>query len=171
MALPGVALRDEQPAGSGQPANRGERPRQIRDRAPGQLHHSLVASRRESAARDGQAGIDHGPGGRARGDLAAHQQPNTRVYLLTMPRWIGLLGSWALFVLALGLASFAAAGEWINLRDKRRIQRVALIDQMLRERSGNKAEVLRTQQQQRAAEVNALQSRVDTATKQTDDVP
>src|SRR5205823_10787536 len=43
--------------------------------------------------------------------------------------------------------------------------------QMLRERSGNKAEVLRAQHQQRTAEVTALQSRVDTATKQTDDVP
>jgi lipoprotein-anchoring transpeptidase ErfK/SrfK len=88
-----------------------------------------------------------------------------------MPRWIGLLGSWAIFVLALGLASFAVAGEWINLRDKRRIERVAVIDQMLRERTGDKAGVLRAQQQQRTAEVNALQSRVDTATKQADDVP
>src|SRR5438477_4351976 len=88
-----------------------------------------------------------------------------------MPRWIGLLGSWALFVLALGLASFAAAGEWINLRDKRRIERVAMIDQMLRERTGNKAEVLRTQQQRREAEVNALQNRVASATKQNEDVP
>ena len=36
--------------------------------------------------------------------------------------------------LALGLASFAIAGEWINLRDQRRINRVAVIDELIRER-------------------------------------
>ncbi|HWS70694.1 MAG TPA: hypothetical protein VN605_01210, partial [Thermoanaerobaculia bacterium] len=60
-----------------------------------------------------------------------------------MPRWIGLLGSWALFVLGLGLASFAIAGEWINMRDLKRIDRVALVDKMIAEQSGGKAEALR----------------------------
>ena len=68
-----------------------------------------------------------------------------------MPRWIGLLGSWALFVLGLGLASFAAAGEWINMRDARRLDRVAVIDKMIAERTGNKAEELRGAAAQRQA--------------------
>lgn len=51
-----------------------------------------------------------------------------------MPRWIGLLGSWALFVLGVGLASIALAGAWINLRDSRRLRRYALVDRLLTER-------------------------------------
>lgn len=88
-----------------------------------------------------------------------------------MPRWVGFLGSWALLVLALGLASFAIAGEWINLRDVRRLDRVAMIDQMIAERTGDKAGQLRHTAAQKAAEVNALQNKVQTAEKQTDDVP
>jgi len=88
-----------------------------------------------------------------------------------MRRLLGLLGSWALLVLALGLATFAAAGEWINLRDQRRIDRVAVIDQLIRERSGDKAEKLRGTQQRRESELNTLQNKVATVAKQTDDVP
>jgi lipoprotein-anchoring transpeptidase ErfK/SrfK len=88
-----------------------------------------------------------------------------------MPRWVGFLGSWALLVLGLGLASFAVAGEWINVRDLRRLDRLAVIDQMIAERSGNKAGKLRQSAAQRAAEVNALQSQVQTIERQTNDVP
>ena len=88
-----------------------------------------------------------------------------------MPRWVGFLGSWAFLVLGLGLASFAVAGEWINVRDLRRLDRLAVIDQMIAERSGNKAGKLRQSAAQRAAEVNALQSQVQTIERQTDDVP
>src|SRR5713226_3722323 len=88
-----------------------------------------------------------------------------------MPRWVGFLGSWALLVLGLGLASFAVAGEWINVRDLRRLDRLAVIDQMIAARSGNKADQLRHSAVQRAAEVNALQSKVQTIEQQTDDVP
>lgn len=88
-----------------------------------------------------------------------------------MPRWVGFLGSWAILVLALGLASFAVAGEWINLRDARRLDRAAMIDEMIAERSGGKAGELRQTAAHRAAEVNALQNKVQTAEKQTDDMP
>src|ERR1700694_101641 len=88
-----------------------------------------------------------------------------------MPRWVGFLGSWALLVLSLGLASFAVAGEWINIRDTRRLDRVAVIDQLIAEHTGNKAGELRQSAAHRAAEVNALQSKVQTIEHQTDDVP
>ncbi len=88
-----------------------------------------------------------------------------------MPRWIGFLGSWALLVLALGLTAFAVAGELINIRDERRLDRVAMIDEMIAERTGNKAGQLRHKAAQRAVEVTALQNKVQTAEKQTDDVP
>ena len=88
-----------------------------------------------------------------------------------MPRWVGFLGSWALFALALGLAAIAAAGEWINLRDSRRLDRVELIDRMIAERSGSKASQLRTVANQRAAELNRIQQKVENVSHETEDVP
>src|SRR5438105_13758264 len=88
-----------------------------------------------------------------------------------MPRWVGFLGSWALLALALGLASFAVAGEWINIRDERRLDRAAMIDEMIAERGGNKFGELRQTTARRSAEVNALQNKVQTVERQTDDVP
>src|SRR6266550_7118047 len=88
-----------------------------------------------------------------------------------MRRWVGFLGSWALLVLALGLAAFAIAGESINIRDTRRLDRLAVIDQMIAEHAGNKAGVLRQSAAQRTAEVNALQNKVQTIERQTDDTP
>jgi len=88
-----------------------------------------------------------------------------------MTRWIGFLGSWALLVLALGLAAIAAAGEWINLRDERQLDRVDVIEQMIAERTGNRGEKLRTATEHSAAEVNALQSRIEGMTRQEDNIP
>lgn len=88
-----------------------------------------------------------------------------------MPRWIGLLGSWALLVLGLGLMSVAVAGEWINLRDLRRLRRVEMIDRMIAEQTGNRAEILRRTAEQRAADVHALQNRLEGVARQTEDVP
>ncbi len=88
-----------------------------------------------------------------------------------MKRWIGFLGSWALLVLALGLAGFAIAGETINLRDGRRLDRVADIDKLINERAGSKAGELRQTATQKSAAVNALQSKLQDVAKQTDDQP
>ncbi|HEX9458575.1 MAG TPA: L,D-transpeptidase family protein, partial [Thermoanaerobaculia bacterium] len=88
-----------------------------------------------------------------------------------MKRWIGLLGSWALFVLALGLAAFTIAGESINISDERRLDRVAAIDKMIAERTGSKASALRDTATQKTALVNVLQAKLQDVAKQTDDVP
>ncbi|HEX7678439.1 MAG TPA: L,D-transpeptidase family protein [Thermoanaerobaculia bacterium] len=88
-----------------------------------------------------------------------------------MKRWIGLLGSWALFVLALGLAAFTIAGESINISDERRLDRVAAIDKMIAERAGSKASALRDTATQKTARVNVLQAKLQDVAKQTDDVP
>ena len=88
-----------------------------------------------------------------------------------MKRWIGFLGSWALLVLALGLASFAVAGEVINMRDLRRLDRVAVIDRLIAERTGNKAATLRANAAQKSAQVNALQAKLQSVVDKTDDVP
>jgi lipoprotein-anchoring transpeptidase ErfK/SrfK len=88
-----------------------------------------------------------------------------------MKRWIGFLGSWALLVLAFGLAAFAVVGETINMRDERRLDRVAEIDRLINEGGGTKASVLRNTASQKTANVNALQSKLQDVEKQTDDVP
>jgi hypothetical protein len=88
-----------------------------------------------------------------------------------MPRWVGFLGSWALLVLALGLAAFAVAGETINVRDARRLQRLTVIDQLIDERLGTKAGKLRQSAVHRSAEVSALQNKVQSVQQQTDDLP
>ena len=88
-----------------------------------------------------------------------------------MKRWIGFLGSWALLVLAFGLAAFAVAGETINMRDERRLDRVAEIDRLINQDGGSKASVLRNTASQKTANVNALQSKLQDVEKQTDDVP
>jgi len=85
-----------------------------------------------------------------------------------MRRWIGFLGSWALLALALGLAAIAVAGEAINRRDLKRLDRLSMIDQMIAERTGNKAEELRGAAAARATQVNALQSKIQNAQQQSD---
>ncbi|HEX9985496.1 MAG TPA: L,D-transpeptidase family protein [Thermoanaerobaculia bacterium] len=85
-----------------------------------------------------------------------------------MPRWIGFLGSWALLVLALGLASVAVAGELINIRDDQRLERVAVIDKMIAERTGGKTEKLRTVAEQRSAQVQQLSRKVQQAGRSAD---
>jgi lipoprotein-anchoring transpeptidase ErfK/SrfK len=87
---------------------------------------------------------------------------------MPMPRWIGFLGSWALLVLALGLAAITVAGETINVRDLRRLNRLAVIDQMLAERRGNGAAALRDAAATRAMQVSALQSKLQSAAQQSD---
>jgi lipoprotein-anchoring transpeptidase ErfK/SrfK len=88
-----------------------------------------------------------------------------------MPRWIGLLGSWAMLVLSLGLASIAVAGEWINMRDAKTLQRVQLVDQVYAERAAAKAAEagqLRTASEQRAAQIAALKNKMAAMDQQSD---
>ncbi len=88
-----------------------------------------------------------------------------------MRRSIGFLGSWALFVLALGLAAIAAAGEWINIRDARRLARVQTIDKLIAARLDVKTGRLRGATAERAARLNTLQQKMATISKSTDDLP
>lgn len=88
-----------------------------------------------------------------------------------MRRWVGFLGSWALLVLALGLAAIAVAGEAINVRDLRRLDRLSVIDQMIAERTGSKAEELRGAAAARATQVSNLQSKIQSVAQQSTDVP
>jgi lipoprotein-anchoring transpeptidase ErfK/SrfK len=84
---------------------------------------------------------------------------------------MGFIGSWALLALALGLASYAIAEEVINVRDLRRLDRVAVVDEMIKERTGNKAEALKTAEAARVNQMNALRSQLQSVEQQTIDTP
>jgi lipoprotein-anchoring transpeptidase ErfK/SrfK len=73
-----------------------------------------------------------------------------------------------MLVLGLGLASIAAAGEWINIRDDRWLGKVNVVDEMIAERTGRKADALRTTAETRTKEIAALQTKVADVGKQTD---
>lgn len=86
-----------------------------------------------------------------------------------MSRWVGFLGSWAMLTLSLGLAAFAIAGEAINLRDERKLDRLATVDQLIAERVDAKSGKLRENAEQRTAEVSALQTKVQQVSQQADE--
>lgn len=86
-----------------------------------------------------------------------------------MPRWIGLLGSWALLVLGLTIASLAVAGEWINIHDLTKLRRLGLVDELIAERHSARLKGLRETQSAETARVSALQSRIDSAQREIEE--
>ncbi len=73
---------------------------------------------------------------------------------------LGFLGSWALAVVAAGLAAFAAAGELANLRDATRIVRLEKIDGLLGSRLTGAVRSLRSEASERAGRVGGLRAQV-----------
>jgi lipoprotein-anchoring transpeptidase ErfK/SrfK len=73
---------------------------------------------------------------------------------------LGFLGSWALTVVAAGLAAFAAAGELANLRDTTRIARLEKIDRLLGTRLTGEIRSLRGEASERADRVGGLRTQV-----------
>ncbi len=86
-----------------------------------------------------------------------------------MHRWIGLLGSWALFALGLGLASIAAAGQWINVSDARRLRRYALVDELFNERMAGTVHQLRDAKAKSERTIDRARSDVDRASVAIDE--
>lgn len=86
-----------------------------------------------------------------------------------MSRWIGLLGSWALLALGVGLASIALAGGWINLRDTRRLRRYALVDQLLAGRLAGTVVQLRRVKERSESALDASRSGVTKASAAIDE--
>jgi lipoprotein-anchoring transpeptidase ErfK/SrfK len=88
-----------------------------------------------------------------------------------MSRWIGFLGSWALFVLGLGLATVAVAGEWINMRDGRRLNRVEVIDSMMSQQTGTRTEQLQQSADEKSTQQQALREKVAGMKPMTEELP
>ena len=71
-----------------------------------------------------------------------------------MPRWVGLLGSWALLVLGLGLTGYAVAGETITFNDARKLRRIEMIDSVIAQKIKQQVEDL----QRSMSQTSSLQS-------------
>lgn len=82
-----------------------------------------------------------------------------------MPRWVGLLGSWALLVLGLAAASIAIAAEYINIKEARRYARFERIDEMIEERNAGRLKALRAEMASRERNVDTLETKVQSAAR------
>ncbi len=81
-------------------------------------------------------------------------------------RYIGLLGSWALFVLGFGLASIAVAGQWINFKDYQKLQRYAVIEKLLNERVAGRAVELEQAREKSGSSLILARAKMDRASKE-----
>lgn len=89
---------------------------------------------------------------------------------MKMPRWIGLLGSWALLVLAIGIVGYAVAAEAITLSDARKLKRVETIDRLIENQRREQIARLQQTVSSRTTQVETLQSEVQSAQKVIDDL-
>lgn len=86
-----------------------------------------------------------------------------------MPRWIGLLGSWALLVLGVGLTVWAGVAEAITITDMRKLHRVETIDRMIEQQIREEIDQVRKSMSQASTEVTGLQSEVASADRALED--
>lgn len=82
---------------------------------------------------------------------------------------LGFLGAWALFVIALGLAGLAIAGEVVNWRDASRIRRLEQIDRLLAIRLSAEIDRLRGAAQDRGERLAKLRSDIERVEVKLDD--
>jgi lipoprotein-anchoring transpeptidase ErfK/SrfK len=87
-----------------------------------------------------------------------------------MPRWVGLLGSWALLVLGLGIFGYAVAAEAITMTDARKLKRVRTIDLLLEEQVLKQLALLQKTMSDASSKMTTLQSEVTSTQKQIEDL-
>lgn len=87
-----------------------------------------------------------------------------------MPRWVGLLGSWALLVLGLGVVGYAVAAEAITMQDARKLKRVRTIDLLLEEQIIKQLAQLQKTMSDASSKMTTLQSEVTSTQKQIEDL-
>ncbi|HEX6159129.1 MAG TPA: L,D-transpeptidase [Thermoanaerobaculia bacterium] len=87
-----------------------------------------------------------------------------------MPRWVGLLGSWALLVLGVGLVAYAAAANAITLSDARRLKRIETIDRAIQNQIAQQVERMQQSMSQTSNQVASLQSEVASTEKRIEDL-
>jgi lipoprotein-anchoring transpeptidase ErfK/SrfK len=87
-----------------------------------------------------------------------------------MPRWVGLLGSWALLVLGAGILMYAVAAEAITITDQRKLKRVETIDRLIQQQIKQQIDQLQKTMSQASTQVTTLQSDVASTVKQIEDL-
>ncbi|HUP49439.1 MAG TPA: L,D-transpeptidase [Thermoanaerobaculia bacterium] len=87
-----------------------------------------------------------------------------------MPRWVGLMGSWALLVLGLGILGYAVAAEAITVSDATKLRRVRIIDALIAEKVDQQIRELQESMSRKSTQVNTLQSEVSTTGKTIEDL-
>jgi lipoprotein-anchoring transpeptidase ErfK/SrfK len=87
-----------------------------------------------------------------------------------MPRWVGLLGSWALLVLGVGILGYAVAAEAITVSDARKLERVETIDRLIQQQIKQQVADLQKTMTQASTRVTTLQSDVASTQKQIVDL-
>lgn len=81
-------------------------------------------------------------------------------------RWLGLVGSWALFVLGAGLLLYAFAAEALNLRDAADYQQYRQINNMIAEWKNERIEEIEGEMQQTEGRLSQLEQEVETKEKE-----
>ena len=87
-----------------------------------------------------------------------------------MPRWVGLLGSWALLVLGVGILTYAVAAEAITISDARKLHRVQTIDRLIQQQIKQQVANLQQTMSKASTQVTNLQTEVASTEKRLDDM-
>ena len=87
-----------------------------------------------------------------------------------MRRWLGLLGSWALLVLGLGIVGYAVAAEAITVKDARKLKNVQLIDRAIDDQVKQQIGALQKSMSSASTNVTNLQSEVASTEKTIGDL-
>src|SRR5688572_11316788 len=86
------------------------------------------------------------------------------------PRWIGLLASWAFFVLAVGLLVYGGVAEAITLSDETKLYRIERIDRLLEEHQEEQLKALQAEMDRSESAVTKLESDVTSAQSVIEDL-
>lgn len=87
-----------------------------------------------------------------------------------MPRWVGLLGSWALLVLGAGVLTYAVAAEAITISDARKLKRVETIDRLIQQQIKEQIAQIQKTVSQASTQVTNLQSDVASTSQKIEDL-
>lgn len=77
-----------------------------------------------------------------------------------IPRWVGLMGSWALLVLGVGIFVYATTAEGITFADANKLRRIEKIDRLLEEQFEQQVKTLQDEMKQSESSVAKLETEV-----------
>jgi lipoprotein-anchoring transpeptidase ErfK/SrfK len=86
-----------------------------------------------------------------------------------MPRWVGLLGSWALLVLGICVLGYAVAAEAITINDARKLERVKAIDEAIEQQIRAQLAAVQQSMSQASNRLAKLESEAATTQKAIED--